>query len=655
MAVRRWGPEVQANLTMVGDQSRPDVTALADGGYVLTWLDLANPLVSAARFQRFDAAGTPIGAEGLVPASGPVINPTVTTLSGGGFVVVVGVEAVTGDRDVLGFRYDATGTLAAALPLDVSRSASAAEPVLMRLGSGFMTVHESSGDLFARRYDAAGALVGGDSAVNAVTLGFQGRADLAELALGGFVATWIDENLGRVEARVFQADGSPYDLGEFQVNMTSLGGNPAMPKVTGLTGGGFVVTWETSSSPYPNRAPDIRARIFDPYGTAIAWDFVVNPATAGAQILPDVTALADGGFVVVWIDNAGTPSIRGQVFDPFGGRMGGAFLISTTPLSGATEPRNLSVSALADGRLVVAWQAPDDSGTGIFHQIVDPREGVVNGSADNDVLHGNDAWGDEISGFAGNDTLIGLRGDDLLLGADGNDLLRGGRGEDMIHGGRGNDSLMGGAGADDLWGGVGSDVATYAGAGSGVTLALDGSLGAGSGDAAGDWFMGVESVLGSSYDDRLRGDGAANAIRGSSGADILEGGGGADSLIGDSGSDSLIGGAGQDSMAGGTSPDDFAFLSVADSSLGATCDRITDFVKGADDLTLIAIDANEGLAGDQAFTLDADGIFTAGEIRQTQSGANLLIELNTDADALPEMAILLLNVSGRLAATDFDL
>lgn len=315
----------------------------------------------------------------------------------------------------------------------------------------------------------------------------------------------------------------------------------------------------------------------------------------------------------------------------------------------------MALAELGDGRLVVTWQAPDDSGAGVFHQIVGPREGVVNGSLGNDVLYGSDVWGDEISGFAGNDTLHGLRGDDLLLGADGNDLLRGGRREDVIYGGRGSDSVIGGAGADDLWGGAGLDTASYVGAGSGVTLALDGSLGTGTGDAAGDWFTGIEWVMGSYFDDRLRGDGASNALRGGSGADILEGGGGNDNLISDYGNDSLIGGAGQDTMTGGANPDYFVFLAVADSNLGAACDRIADYVRGADDVMLTAIDANEGMAGDQAFALDTDGIFTVGEIRQTQTGADLLIELNTDADALPEMAILLLNVTGRLTATDFGL
>jgi Ca2+-binding RTX toxin-like protein len=108
-------------------------------------------------------------------------------------------------------------------------------------------------------------------------------------------------------------------------------------------------------------------------------------------------------------------------------------------------------------------------------------------------------------------------------------------------------------------------------------------------------------------------------------------------------------------LTGGFGRDDFVFSTVTDSAIDATRDRVTDFTKGWDDITLTAIDANQAVASDQAFVLDVNGIFSAGEIRQTQLGSDLLIELNTDPDAAPEMSILLLKVTGRLTAADFDL
>jgi hypothetical protein len=57
--------------------------------------------------------------------------------------------------------------------------------------------------------------------------------------------------------------------------------------------------------------------------------------------------------------------------------------------------------------------------------------------------------------------------------------------------------------------------------------------------------------------------------------------------------------------------------------LGLQRDTIADFAKGSDDVVLTSIDANTAVSGHQTFTLDAGGTFSAGEIRQTQVGANL--------------------------------
>ena len=173
------------------------------------------------------------------------------------------------------------------------------------------------------------------------------------------------------------------------------------------------------------------------------------------------------------------------------GLLGRVRAVSSTPgrrvrivRAGRADAEALAVDLDADGRLVVAWTGQEeDRSPGIVQQILDPRDGVVEGTVRADLLHGQDAWGDEISGFGGADTLIGLLGDDLLLGGDDHDQLFGGRGDDALQGGRGNDTLSGGAGGDDLAGGTGTDLASYAAATAGVVVALDGSLTA-SGEAA---------------------------------------------------------------------------------------------------------------------------------------------------------------------------
>lgn len=101
----------------------------------------------------------------------------------------------------------------------------------------------------------------------------------------------------------------------------------------------------------------------------------------------------------------------------------------------------------------------------------------------------------------------------------------------------GDDVLEGGLGADTLDGGSGKDTASYKNAASGVTASLlDPSANAGQ-EAAGDQYVSIENLTGSSGADHLTGDEQANVIKGLDGDDTLVGGGGKDTLDGGRGKD----------------------------------------------------------------------------------------------------------------------
>jgi len=180
------------------------------------------------------------------------------------------------------------------------------------------------------------------------------------------------------------------------------------------------------------------------------------------------------------------------------------------------------------------------------------------GDAAGDVLTGienlgGSAFADSLTGDAGANALWGRGGNDGLAGGTGSDSLYGEAGADTLQGGDGDDLLIGGDGADALNGGAGSDTAHYANASAAVTLSLAG--GGIGGVATGDSFTNVENVLGSAFNDQIKGDAGANVLRGLAGTDRLYGGSGADILTGDAGNDALYGEADADQLNGGDGDD----------------------------------------------------------------------------------------------------
>ena len=176
------------------------------------------------------------------------------------------------------------------------------------------------------------------------------------------------------------------------------------------------------------------------------------------------------------------------------------------------------------------------------------------------------------------------------------------------------------------------------------------------GDARANTFhagRGGDRMNGGSGHDHMESGGGKDRLVGSLGRDELVGGAGKDKVLGGKGADDVWGGKGKDLLKGQGGADDFIFTSVKDSGpTQAKWDSIAGF-GGKDDIDLSAIDAIKGRKGNQAFDLDLDGSFSAGEIRQTESAGGTLLEMNIDGDAKVEMAIFLKGFHGSLSDGDF--
>jgi hypothetical protein len=148
------------------------------------------------------------------------------------------------------------------------------------------------------------------------------------------------------------------------------------------------------------------------------------------------------------------------------------------------------------------------------------------------------------------------------------------------------------------------------------------------------------------------GDQAANTIIGNDLNNTINGGGGNDTVKGGAGNDVLNGGSGNDKLTGNAGADTFHFTDIG--SMGR--DTILDFQTG-DKINLSGLDANSGVAGDQAFKfIGSNWLSNSGDLGFYQNKtANLTyVEGDTNGDGNFDFAITVQGIH-TFAASDFVL
>ncbi|THD82250.1 calcium-binding protein [Aliigemmobacter aestuarii] len=665
----RSGVEFQVNTTTTNDQSLPTVTALANGGFFVAWGDYsASPddtSEDALRGQFFDANGTMIGPERLIPqfTDGYQSFSQATRLANGNIAVV--------------WEHD---------------------------GIGEMPEDPEAG-IRVRIIRPDGTFASADLGVNTATFDNQYDPRITALADGGFFIVWRDfsatapdTNGQAVRGQRFDADGTR--VGPEQVINQVIVGAQSHPDVGELADGRMIVVFQDGSGTGGDTSPAaIKGRFLGADGTPTGNEILINTTTEGSQVFPRVIPLLDGGFFVAWVDfsNAGTDLtpglITGQRFDANGAKVG-----PETRLNTLTDgfQSGIELALLADGRIVVTWDTsaptPDDpDGYSMRARIIDPRTSAVDltGTDLADDWYGT-LFNDTMAGGAGNDTLRGEGGNDLLDGGSGADSLLGGAGDDTfvvdstgdqvieavgagtdtvrssashtlgahvenlvltgsadlngtgnalgnrlggnagenrLAGGTGNDTLLGRAGDDRLIGGTGKDL-VRAGRGD-DRVSGNGGRDVLNGEAGRDRIAGGggnDLLSGGAQNDTLLGGSGNDRMFGGTGRDRLLGLDGRDRLEGDGDNDVLIGGRGADTMSGGAGADVFLFRSAAEVGRIAGRDVITDFRSGIDRIDLSRVMPDGTFIGNAAFS------GSAGELRYGASDATLYGDIDGDGN-----------------------
>lgn len=208
--------------------------------------------------------------------------------------------------------------------------------------------------------------VGGYFRANNYTANTQAGSSTTGLSDGGFVVTWTS-NFGQdgddqgVYGQRYDSDGNKVG-NEFRIN-TYTTRDQSSPSVASLSDGGFVVTWESSNQDSDNSG-GIYGQRYDSNGNTVGNEFQVNTYVLYSQWHADVAALSNGGFVVVWLGRRepnGLFYVYGQRYDAESNTMGDEFQVMPYANAHWYFP---SVAGLSGGGFVVVSTADGQDGDG---------------------------------------------------------------------------------------------------------------------------------------------------------------------------------------------------------------------------------------------------------------------------------------------------
>jgi Ca2+-binding RTX toxin-like protein len=714
------GAEVVVNTTVTGSQTSPEMTQLSDGRFILVWAsaDTADGSSGCIRARIFNADGSPAGADFVVNTTGTGAQsaPEVAALGNGGFMITW-TSADTGDGSsgcVRGREYDATGaSVGNDFIVNTFTSGTQSAPEMLELANGGVLVAWSSGQF--RFYESDGDPAASGQLFAATNSNSRPKA-MTELSDGRIAIAFESLNTNLVHVQIINSDGS---LSGSVINVPVAAEGTTFansPQIVSLANGGFVVFWDQTT--VAGTIQDFKMRAYNADGSPATDEIVVAHSDTGGIGFSSATVLANGNILVFYNTNGSADLLSREIAITAGSAGtafadiidGGASADTLQGQDGADTLRGLGGTDTLEGgegndtliggtgNDTLRGGAGDDSFrfalgdghdtiegfttgagedkifvTGFLHytkvqegadlrivfdannsilikntlladftasDINITQEGelvLIEGTGGNDDLEGS-ALEDHMLGLAGDDLLQGLASNDLIEGGDGADVLEGGEGNDVISGGRhydrlygeeGDDVLMGGDGDDYISGGDGVDTVSYELARGAVSVDLSDTQGTQTVGAGMDYFIGVENLVGSSYGDALGGDDGVNRIEGRDGEDIIDG---------DEGDDVLVGGAGADT---------FVYRR------GGENDTIEDFTVGADHIEVhgyshyqkVQEGADLRLVFDTGETILLKNMtaaaFTAGSINILEGAPNIITGsgagVTHDGTALPDV------------------
>lgn len=417
--------------------------------------------------------------------------------------------------------------------------------------------------------------------------GQQSAPDVAQLAGGGYVVSWLVAAGAGADLHVQRFDVHGARLGpEVVLNQVPVFGAPG---IVGLADGGFLATWDSSATGDPTVHV---ARRFDASGTPVGPEFqpndVASPPGAGSA---SPVALANGGFLLEWWASPDGASWRPalQVYDAAGARVGGNVTLGLRADGTAVGGSSGSMTAVAlaagsDGGFIAVWSMVDGGG-GLSHVYAQRFDAAGHAAADP-----NEVMSTAAMSFANVDATVLAGSGDVVITAAGGLAVNGHAGLMTVRFDSSGHQLGAADTIEDANATRQSAVTALGDGGfvvSWLSVALDGSeqLLIQRYDGGGARVGGQDAVAASHlpnaqygltttpeggavfvWDDARADNGDIYAelfapapqpaiLNGTSGDDVLTGTAGVDSISGAAGNDRLDGVSGQDTLDGGTGTD----------------------------------------------------------------------------------------------------
>lgn len=424
--------ETLVNVVTTGAQRVADMAVLENGDALVAWLDSSRSDGVYAKYRLVAADGTPTGIEKTI--GGGASDVAVAGLEGGGYVVVW-TNTYAGVVSVSALVVDAAGR---AGHVETLYEARIEGPILERRVTDLDVIGLSDGG-FAATWTGSSADSGGRINVEAAlavggpTGALEGRigggvgADKAtlttpegavvELADGRLLLTWstgFDQRMQLVDQAGVRLGGELIiGRSDFMGTSDFLGHNGSDLDV--LASGDVAIAWVMGDTLWASVYPDEALARGDVAGRTPREPIATGPF-AGS---PEITALADGRFVVTW---AAGGDVMARIVDADGRMAGEAFRLGDVS---AGDQRGVQVVELPGGSIMAAWT--DASGVGGDADAAVKVQVVWLGEAQ----EGSSA-ADSMTGGPGPDAFAGLAGADTLKGGGGDDTLAGGSGADVF-------------------------------------------------------------------------------------------------------------------------------------------------------------------------------------------------------------------------------